>query len=289
MNSDDRPILLVQLPIPPPGPEPIRGNVPLAAAYLKLFARRRGLEDRFTIELLPPALCNTLGDQGLVEEILGRQPWMVGFTCYLWNIQRTLWIAEQLKRRQPQLQVLLGGPEITPDNAWCSIRQQSTMPSSAKASRPSPNCSTPWTRPGAGGAIAGLWTARRGGPARRVTNPLADLDAVSLAVSRRHSRCGRRAGHAAGNGPRLPLPVPLLLLSQEYAARCDSSPPSRSRPTCATPIERHVPEVFLLDPTLNQRADFPDFLRGLARPTPEGRWPSPANCGARGSAPRRPG
>ena len=30
---------LVQLPIPPLGPAPIRGNVPLAAAYLKLFAR----------------------------------------------------------------------------------------------------------------------------------------------------------------------------------------------------------------------------------------------------------
>ena len=36
--------LLVQLPIPPPGPQPIQGNVPLAAAYLKLFAQRSGLQ-----------------------------------------------------------------------------------------------------------------------------------------------------------------------------------------------------------------------------------------------------
>ena len=34
-----RTVLLVQLPIPPLGPGPIRGNVPLAAAYLKLWAR----------------------------------------------------------------------------------------------------------------------------------------------------------------------------------------------------------------------------------------------------------
>ncbi len=88
MNASARLVLLVQLPIPPPGPEPIRGNVPLAAAYLKLFARRHGLEDHFRIDLLPPQLCNTLGDQGLVEEILARQPWMVGLTCYLWNSQR---------------------------------------------------------------------------------------------------------------------------------------------------------------------------------------------------------
>jgi hypothetical protein len=35
-------VLLVQLPIPPLGPAPIRGNVPLAAAYLKLFAEGKG-------------------------------------------------------------------------------------------------------------------------------------------------------------------------------------------------------------------------------------------------------
>ena len=81
MNAAGRLVFLVQLPIPPPSasPEPVRGNVPLAAAYLKLFARRQGLEDQFRIELLPPALCNSLGNQGLVEELLGRQPWMVGF------------------------------------------------------------------------------------------------------------------------------------------------------------------------------------------------------------------
>ena len=58
-------VLLVQLPIPPIGPGAVEGNVPLAAACLKLFARRQGLEKRYSIELLPAALANTLGDQGL--------------------------------------------------------------------------------------------------------------------------------------------------------------------------------------------------------------------------------
>jgi len=75
-----RRILLVQLPIPPVGPQPIRGNVPLAAGYLKLFARQRGLESSFDIELFPPRDANTLGDQGLVEAILDCDPWMVGLT-----------------------------------------------------------------------------------------------------------------------------------------------------------------------------------------------------------------
>ncbi len=111
-------MLLVQLPVPPPGPGPVEGNQPLAAAYLKLFARRQGLEEFYDIEVLPPALANTLGDQALIRAILSRQPWLVGFTCYLWNIERTLWIAGRLRQSRPQLKVLLGGPEITADNPW---------------------------------------------------------------------------------------------------------------------------------------------------------------------------
>jgi len=69
--------LLLQLPIPLPGIQPVRGNVPLAAGYLKLFARRRGLEQAWQIDiLLPPG--QYLGDRGLVEEILGRRPALVG-------------------------------------------------------------------------------------------------------------------------------------------------------------------------------------------------------------------
>ena len=61
--------LLVQLPIPPPGPQPIQGNVPLAAAYLKLFARRSGLQG-WTIEILPGPALQRAGRSGAC----GRDP-----------------------------------------------------------------------------------------------------------------------------------------------------------------------------------------------------------------------
>ncbi len=270
MNASARLVLLVQLPIPPPGPEPIRGNVPLAAAYLKLFARRHGLEDHFRIDLLPPQLCNTLGDQGLVEEILARQPWMVGLTCYLWNSQRTLWIVRRLKERQPQLKVLLGGPEITPDNAWmldpaaidyavfgegeqtfAGLLDSLRGPSRPAASSP------------------GLWTAAAGAPPG-TQNALENLDAVSspylegildarpegvmlLETVRgclfRCRYCSYPKGHAA-----------LRLLSPEQIAA-----------NLRHAARHEVPEVFLLDPTLNQRPDFLDFLRRLAEGNPERR------------------
>ena len=117
-RASRRTVVLVQLPIPPLGPEPIRGNVPLAAAYLKLFAEQRGLGSYYAIDILPAPLANTLSDRALVAELAEREPWLVGFTCYLWNIERTLWIARELKRRRPQTRIVLGGPEITGDNAW---------------------------------------------------------------------------------------------------------------------------------------------------------------------------
>src|SRR5438874_3465931 len=80
-----RKVLLVQLPIPPLGPEPIRGNVPLAAAYLKLYAAQKGLTDFYDIDLLLTAQANTFGDRLLVRTIAERDPWLVGFTCYVWN------------------------------------------------------------------------------------------------------------------------------------------------------------------------------------------------------------
>ena len=51
--ANRRTVVLVQLPIPPLGPDPIRGNVPLAAAYLKLFAGRKGLGDFYRIDIFP--------------------------------------------------------------------------------------------------------------------------------------------------------------------------------------------------------------------------------------------
>ncbi|MFO0823682.1 MAG: cobalamin-dependent protein [Gemmataceae bacterium] len=118
MGSQPRSIVLVQLPIPPLGPAGVRGNVPLAAAYLKLWAEKQHLGADFDIQILPGRDANTLGDHALVSSVLARNPWMVGFTCYVWNIERTLWIAAELKRRRPELLIVLGGPEITADNQW---------------------------------------------------------------------------------------------------------------------------------------------------------------------------
>src|SRR5580700_1731025 len=111
-------IVLAQLPIPPLGPDPVRGNVPLAAGYLKLWAEKQGLGQHYDIQILPGRDANTLGDRAIVAALLAHDPWLVGFTCFVWNIERTLWIARELKCLLPRVRIVLGGPEITADNSW---------------------------------------------------------------------------------------------------------------------------------------------------------------------------
>ena len=119
MPNTIRRILLVQLPVPPPGAQTMEGNVPLAAAFLKLYARRQGIGTRFRDRHFS---AETRQYARRSRTASGRfasvGPTLVGFTCYVWNIERSLWLAEQIKRARPEVKILLGGPEITADNRW---------------------------------------------------------------------------------------------------------------------------------------------------------------------------
>lgn len=245
-------ILLLQLPVPPPGPEPIEGNVPLAGAYLKLHARRRGLETEFPIDLLPPAQSNTLGDQGLIEEILARKPWMVGFTCYVWNIERTLWIARQLKLRQPEIKIILGGPEITRDNAW--VLQQTCIDHAILGEGET-----------AFAELLEAFLAGRPMPKEIVASQgRFPLDAVSSPYVEGIVDVGneRRMLLETVRGCRFRCKYcyypknfdTIRYLSDEQIAA-----------NLRYAIDHGAQEVVLLDPTLNQRPNFAEFLRFLAQ------------------------
>lgn len=49
----------------------------------------------------------------VVEQILARQPRLVGFGVYLWNVEETTRIVELLRTVAPQVAVVLGGPEVS--------------------------------------------------------------------------------------------------------------------------------------------------------------------------------
>ena len=109
---------LVQLPVPPPAALAATGNVPLAAGCLGVAARVHGLEQRLQIEVVAPQITDSYGDTRLAELISRDEPDFVGLSLYLWNSERSLHLAREVKRRSPHTQVLIGGPEVGADNGF---------------------------------------------------------------------------------------------------------------------------------------------------------------------------
>jgi radical SAM superfamily enzyme YgiQ (UPF0313 family) len=273
-----RKVLLVQLPIPPFGIEPVRGNVPLAAGYLMLHARNAGMERQYDIEIMPPVEANRWGDLALVDAILSRDPWMVGFTCYLWNIQRTLWVCERLKERSPELVIVLGGPEITSDNEWVLRHQAIDYAAIGEGEQTFVeilDALTTGERPAQ--PIDGLYVASA---ARTITSemphwplpafrqPIARLDDVS-------------SPYLAGILDAADEEMLLLETIRGCIFKCKFCYYPKSYDALyflseekivanlRHASERGAREVVLLDPTLNQKRDFAAFLRLLARCNPD--------------------
>ncbi len=278
MNKPYPLALLVQLPIPPPGPQPIEGNVPLAAAYLKLFAHRRGLKG-WQIEILPARLCNRLGDQALVAAILDRGPQIVGFTCYLWNIQRTMWIAQQVKAARPEVRILLGGPEITADNRWVLEEPAVDLAAIGEGEQTFFDLLSALDSGQPTEGIPGLWN--RGGDLPLPRPALSELDLIS-------------SPYIEGLLDAAEEQTMLMETSRGCRYRCKFCYYPKSYDSIyrlsAEKIEadlrhacqRGVREIYLLDPTLNQRPDFAGFLRLLAQGNPDRQFTYSAELRAEG-------
>jgi hypothetical protein len=277
--THSRSVWLVQLPIPPLGPQPIRGNVPLAAAYLKLWAEKKGLGTYYDIGIVPAAEANTLGDRALARALAARKPWLVGFTCYVWNIERSLWLAHELKRLHPEVRIVLGGPEITPDNAWVLDSADYDFAVIGEGEQTFAQLLLAILEDETAPAvpIPGLYvppaTGPRYDPARRPAfrTPLPDLTALG-------------SPYRAGILDAADEQMLLLETTRGCVFKCKFCyyPKSYDKQYYLAPDsvladlrhaeERGAREVVLLDPTLNQRKDFADFLRLLAAGNPGRRF-----------------
>jgi hypothetical protein len=113
-----RRLRLVQLPVPQPAAYAATGNVPLAAGCLGVAARVHGLGGALALDVLAPEATDVLGDTRLADRISRDEPEFLGLSLYLWNVERSLHLAREVKRRSPRTTVLVGGPEVSPDNAF---------------------------------------------------------------------------------------------------------------------------------------------------------------------------
>jgi radical SAM superfamily enzyme YgiQ (UPF0313 family) len=270
-----RTVVLIQLPIPALSPEPIRGNVPLAAGYLKLFAEQQGLDRSYWIEIFPPRQANSLGDRGIARALAERNPWLVGFTCHLWNIERTLWVAAELKRLCPSVRIVLGGPEITSDNAWVLERPEYDFAVIGEGEQTFVDLLRSLQNGNlVESSIPGLYVPRSGpgqryDPQRRppFRTPLPDLNRLGSPYLAGILDCAEERMLLLETTRGCVFKCKFCYYPKSYDGQYYLAP-ERVRDCLRHAQHQGVREVVLLDPTLNQRKDFADFLRLLGEANP---------------------
>lgn len=110
-------VLFVQLPPPRFTFEEAPSNVPLAGGFLASMLRS-DKENRIEGAILDSSVVDIYADTGVLRAIVDCSPDVLALSLYVWNVQRSLFLAARYKRLNPDARVIVGGPEVTPDNAW---------------------------------------------------------------------------------------------------------------------------------------------------------------------------
>lgn len=80
----------------------------LAIRYLKAYA-----EPEFPVTLAEYTINDPV--MNIVTDLVQKQPDVIGFSCYIWNIEETIKVINMLKKINPSLTIIIGGPEVTYD------------------------------------------------------------------------------------------------------------------------------------------------------------------------------
>jgi radical SAM superfamily enzyme YgiQ (UPF0313 family) len=110
-------VLFLQLPPPRFSFEEPPTNIPLAAGFVVAALDASGPRS-IRAKILDPEIADVFADRGLAEKIAELRPTAVAMTLYVWNVERSLFLASNLKRKLSSVHVIVGGPEVTPDNNW---------------------------------------------------------------------------------------------------------------------------------------------------------------------------
>jgi anaerobic magnesium-protoporphyrin IX monomethyl ester cyclase len=80
----------------------------LAIRYLKAAARPEFDPELAEYTIKDPAF-------NIVSDLFQKNPDVVGFSCYIWNINETIHVVKMLKTVLPNVKIVLGGPEVSYD------------------------------------------------------------------------------------------------------------------------------------------------------------------------------
>ena len=242
-------VVLSQLPIPRQNFGRRTGSVPLGAACLK-----QAVQDlpAVQVQILPQLLAAHLGDAALLNCLQERPAEIYGFTVFSWNLARSLYFCEKLKQLR-DCRTLLGGPEITPDNplARSAFVDFYVYGEGEAVFRRLMQDPAAWPA-GSAAESAAEWFQAAGSP---YLAGLLDPQIENLMLLETQRGCPYRCGFCFYNKSREGLAFAeegLLLKAVEWA------------------VQRRVPEIYLLDPSLNARPRLKALLAKIARLNADG-------------------
>ncbi len=88
-------------------------DIQLALYYLQSYLVKRKASHCRGSEVRVRLFTEDIPVSIIVKSLLSQKPGVVGFSCYLWNIKKTLLVCRQLKRKDTRVKIVLGGPEVT--------------------------------------------------------------------------------------------------------------------------------------------------------------------------------
>lgn len=88
-------------------------DIQLALYYLKSYLLKQPCAYHPRLKVGIKVFNENQSASAIVKNILLSKPRLIGFSCYLWNIEKTLSLCRQLKRICPCLKIVLGGPEVS--------------------------------------------------------------------------------------------------------------------------------------------------------------------------------
>jgi anaerobic magnesium-protoporphyrin IX monomethyl ester cyclase len=90
----------------------------IAIRYLKAYA-----QPEFDVKLAEYTIKDPIIN--IVTDLLQKNPDVIGFSCYIWNIEETIKVIKMIKKIDPTISIIVGGPEVTYDfQEWMNEVQE---------------------------------------------------------------------------------------------------------------------------------------------------------------------
>lgn len=80
----------------------------IAIRYLKAYA-----QPEFDVTLAEYTIKDPIIN--IVTDLIQKKPQVIGFSCYIWNIEETIKVIKLIKKIDPSITIVVGGPEVTYD------------------------------------------------------------------------------------------------------------------------------------------------------------------------------